>query len=105
MYSPIYEASEVPTRPKWKGPFRRNAGVGGEPIVHEERHCSDCLVTAPRGLHYNVENHESGPFRAVRDGNRLLAPLGYSVKKVPPDFLTDGDFVYWSKGQIVGVYS
>ncbi len=62
-----------------------------------------CLVLALRSLGYPVPVDRSGPFRALADGNSMLAGFGRGLRPVERTQVRAGDYVMWHGGHFVGV--
>ena len=54
-----------------------------------------CLVDSLRSLGCPIEVHRSGPFRAMEDGNRMLAHTGRRLVPVEYHALTEGSYIRW----------
>ena len=62
-----------------------------------------CLVTSLRALGVPVPYVRSGPFRALRDGNPMLAPFKHRLEAVRVPELTNGEYVIWCDGHFRAV--
>ncbi len=62
-----------------------------------------CLLTALRALGINVPIKRNGPFRALADGNPLMAPLGYTLTHTPSTAIATGKYVKWHAGHFTAV--
>ena len=58
-----------------------------------------------RALGANVPYVESGPFRAVADGNRFVAGLGLRLMPVKYHDISNGNYVLWRKGSNIGHFT
>lgn len=62
-----------------------------------------CLAVALQCLGFAVEVNSDGPFWAIRDGNRLLAPFGQILVPVPPDcILQSGRYILHKDFHFIG---
>ena len=86
----------------WSGSMRRSADpLGG---TGDDCHFKDiCLIHSLRALGMDVPIDRSGPFRALTDGNAMVAPFGHRLLHVPYSSICVGSYVKWFAGHFVAV--
>ena len=71
-------------------------------------HSNHCLANSIRRHGVSLQVMEDGPFWALADGNRFLAPYGLQLAHVPARPLSVGRYVMWQRrrdgGHFVAVF-
>ncbi len=62
-----------------------------------------CLVTSLRALGVDLRYEQDGPFRALKDGNRMVAPHGRALVSTDFGNIRRGQYVKWHAGHFTAV--
>ena len=83
-----------------KGPVR--GALSGERVSHD--FADVCLVDSLRALGADVPYSSSGPFRAIADGNQMLAPLGLFLTPVSFGQVGAGRYIRWKNHHFTALH-
>ena len=76
--------------------------LSGERVSHD--FADVCLVDSLRALGADVPYSSSGPFRAIADGNQMLAPLGLFLTPVSFGQVGAGRYIRWKNHHFTALH-